>query len=40
MGIDHLAHVMGEAGSEPLAGEHFCLLGVVSLGLDRAPAGR
>jgi len=23
MGIDHLVHAMGEAGSEPLAGEHF-----------------
>jgi len=40
MGVDHLAHAMGEAGSEPLAGEYFCRLGVVSLGLDHVPASR
>lgn len=40
MGIDHLAHLMGEAGFEPLAGEHFFDLGAESLGLDRAPTGR
>jgi len=39
MGVDQSARI-GEAGSGPLAGEHFAHLELSGfLGLDRAPAG-